>query len=78
MFRILKNYSLLISFTLIFNCNADIKEEINSNVTKSQSDLIELNKNTKPLYERPIVTYFTPGKKTEIEGSMIVPSSSSP
>ena len=42
MFRIFKIYSLLISFTLIFNCNADIKEEINSNVTKTQSDFIEV------------------------------------
>ena len=42
MFRIFKIYSLLISFTLIFNCNADIKEEINSNVTKSQTDFIEV------------------------------------
>ena len=42
MFRILKIYSLLISFTLIFNCNADIKEEINNNVIESQSDFIEV------------------------------------
>ena len=42
MFRIFKIYSFLISFTLIFNCNADIKEEINSNVVKSQSDFIEV------------------------------------
>ena len=42
MFRIVKIYSLLISFTLIFNCNADIKEEINNNVIESQNDFIEV------------------------------------
>ncbi|WDE98341.1 NPCBM/NEW2 domain-containing protein [Lentisphaera profundi] len=33
----------------------------------SQDESLELNKNTKPLYKSPLVTYFTPGKTTSIE-----------
>ena len=33
----------------------------------NRDESIELNKSTKPLYKSPLVTYFTPGKKTPIE-----------
>jgi len=42
MFKRYVNCLFLICSVLFFECFADIKEEINSNVTKTQSDFIEV------------------------------------
>ena len=47
--------------------NDTVMVEADHYASASQDDSLELSKNTKPLYQSPVVTYYTPGKTTNIE-----------